>query len=63
MTVALYIVLSRTSHTYSSDEAHEEEEPDAEEDVCVHATLDLAAFVPRAAVVQHGFRLVACKRK
>lgn len=45
------IVLSRTFHTDRSDEAHEEEEPDAEEDIGVHAALDLAAFVPRAAVV------------
>lgn len=55
--------LSRTFRTYSSDEAHEEEEADAEEDVCVHAPLDLAAFVPWAAVVQHGFGLVALGRK
>lgn len=53
---------SRTFHTYSSDEAHEEEEPDAEEDVRVHAPLNLAALVPRAAVIQHGFCLVACRQ-
>lgn len=56
-------VLSRTFHTYSSNEAHEEEETDAEEDVCVHASLDLAALVPGAAVVQQGFCLVAFERK
>ena len=57
------VVLSRTFHTYSPSEAHEEEDPDAEEDICVHAPLDLAAFVPRAAVVQHGFCLMAFERK
>ena len=63
LTVVVCIVLSRTFHTYRSDEAHEEEEPNAEEDIRVHAALDLAAFVPRAAVVQHGFRLVAFEQK
>lgn len=57
------LVLSRTSHTYSSNKAHEDEDPNAEEDVYVHAPLNLAAFVPGAAVVQHGFRLVAFERK
>lgn len=57
------VILSRTFLTYSPNEAHEEEDPDAEEDVCVHAPLDLAAFVPRAAVVQHGFGLMAFEGK
>lgn len=57
------VVLSRTFRTYSSNEAHEEEDADAGEDVSVHAPLDLAAFVPRAAVVQHGFRLMAFEGK
>lgn len=57
------LVLSRTFHTYSSNEAHEEEESNAEEDVYVHAPLNLAAFVPWATVVQHGFCLMAFERK
>lgn len=57
------LVPSRTFHTYSSNETHEEEESSAEEDVCVHAPLNLAAFIPWALVVQHGFCLVAFERK
>ena len=57
------VALSRTLHTYSSNEAHEEKDADAGEDVSVHAPLDLAAFVPRATVVQHGFRLMAFEGK
>ena len=57
------VALSRTLHTYSSNEAHEEKDADAGEDVSVHAPLDLAAFVPWATVVQHGFRLMAFEGK
>ena len=57
------VALSRIFHTYSSNEAHEEKDADAGEDVSVHAPLDLAAFVPRATVVQHGFRLMAFEGK
>lgn len=59
----LCLVPSRTFHTYSSNETHEEEESNAEEDVCVHAPLNLAAFIPWAIVVQHGFCLMAFERK
>lgn len=45
---------------YSSNEAHEEEEADAEEDICVDAPLDFAAFVSGATIVQHGFCFMAC---
>lgn len=57
------VVFRRTSHTYSSNEAHEEEEADAEEDICVDAPLNFAAFVAWATVVQHGFCLMTFERK
>lgn len=57
------VVFCRTSHTYSSNEAHEEEEADAEEDICVDAPLDFAAFVSGATIVQHGFCFMAFEKK
>ena len=57
------VAFGRTSLTYSPNEAHEEEEADAEEDVSVDAPLDLAAFVAGTTIVQHGFCLMTFEGK
>lgn len=57
------VAFCRPSLTYSPNEAHEEEEADAEEDVRVDAPLDLAAFVAGSTVVQHGFCLMTLEGK
>ena len=41
------------------DQAEDEERHDAPDDLHVHLTLKLGAFVPRPAVVEHGLGLVA----
>lgn len=57
------VAFCRTSLTYSSNKAHEEEEADAEKDIPVDAPLNIAAFVAGPTVVQHGFRLMTFERK
>lgn len=44
--------------TYSCSQTHGDEEEDAPQDVGVQTLLQLAALVPRPAVVHHGFGLM-----
>lgn len=57
------VAFCRSSLTYSPNEAHEEEEADAKEDICVDTALDFAAFVAGTTVVQHGFCLMTLEGK
>lgn len=46
-------------HTYCSSQAHDDEQQHTPQDISVETPLQLAALVPRPAVVHHGFGFVA----
>lgn len=49
--------------TDSGKQAHDQQDDDTPEHVYIHLSLQFAALVARAVVVEHGFGLVPCKHK
>lgn len=53
----MYIYL----RTDGCKQAHDQQDDDAPEDVYIHLSLQFAALVTRAVVVEHGFGFVPCR--
>lgn len=49
--------------TDGGKQAHDQQDDDTPEHVYIHLSLQFAALVARAVVVEHGFGLVTCKHK
>lgn len=49
-------------HTDGCKQAHDQQDDDAPEDVYIHLSLQFAALVTRAVVVEHGFGFVPCRK-
>lgn len=47
--------------TNSSKQAHDQQDDDTPEHIYIHLSLQFAALVARAVVVEHGFGLVTCE--